>query len=242
MKTENYDYRLPRLFVEGELSEGNTLPLDEDSAHYLKNVLRRPDGSPLRVFNGRQGEFMAVFQAQSRKNHVLNIGKPIRAQPEAKHEIHLVFALIKKDRLDFMIEKAVELGVTHFHPILTQQTVIRDLNEPRLRKQIAEAAEQCERLDCPQLLPLSKLENLLAIWPGDIPLFAGVERENIPVYKGEALNRKSALLIGPEGGFSDAERELLLKNEKVKPVSFGETILRAETAALYGLSLIKSSI
>lgn len=229
---------MPRLFVESDLGENTTLSLDEDSAHYLKNVLRRPDGSKLRVFNGRDGEFIAVFTPETRKTYLLKTENRIKPQPSTRKETHLVFALIKKDRQDFMIEKAVELGVTHFHPLLTQQTVIRDLNEKRVIKQIQEAAEQSERLDLPKLMPLKKLDEVLRGWP-DMPLFAGIERTDSELLGKIAIPDNSGLLIGPEGGFSEAERELLLKNEKITAVSFGDQILRAETAALFGLSVIK---
>lgn len=222
--------------IDQDLSEGAEFPLDEDVAHYLKNVLRRPDGADLRVFNGRDGEFIASATAQSKKLYILTIKNRIRSQPDPANETHLVFALIKKDRQDFMIEKAVELGVTHFHPILTQQTVIRDINETRLLKQIREASEQCERLDIPKLLPLVKLEQLN--WPQDIPLYAGLERQDVPFLGSIDGGPKSGLLIGPEGGFSEQEHAYFLKNKAITPVSLGDTILRAETAAIFGLSLL----
>lgn len=238
MAKETFDYRLPRIVIDNDLSEGAELALNEDIAHYLKNVLRRPDESDLRVFNGRDGEFLGSVTTQGKKNHLLSVKEKIRPQPAATHEIHLVFALIKKDRQDFMIEKAVELGVTHFHPVLTQQTIIRDLNETRLIKQIREASEQCERLDIPQLAPLTKLDSLN--WPQDMPLYAGVERQDAPFLGSMTSGTKSGLLIGPEGGFSDQEKEFLLKKKGITPVSLGDTILRAETAAIFGLSILVS--
>lgn len=139
-----------------------------------------------------------------------------------------------------MIEKSVELGVTHFHPVLTQQTIIREVNEERLRKQIQEAAEQCERLDLPLLAPLKKIDLLIREWPEEISLFAALEREEAENLKKLLKQDHLAILIGPEGGFSDSEKELLEKTAKIQAVSLGNDILRAETAALYGLSLIKS--
>ena len=235
---KNYDYRLPRLFIETDLAENSTIPLDDDSAHYLKNVLRRPDGSQLRVFNGRHGEFLAFFTAVDRKKYNLTVESQIRPQPNPTKEIHLVFAPIKKDRQDFMIEKSVELGATHFHPVLTQQTVIRDLNEKRVAKQIQEASEQSERLALPELNPLQKLAEFIRDWPEEISLLAAIERQDT-VFLGEiTIPNKCAFLIGPEGGFSESEREMLLSNKKITPVGLGDQILRAETAALFGLSLI----
>lgn len=239
MGIEKYDYRLPRLFVTDDLVQGEITTLGEENTHYLKNVLRRKDQSEIRVFNGRDGEFLAKLDFSDRKIARIKIGQNIRAQKQRLSDIHLVFALIKKDRMDFMIEKAVELGVTHFHPVVTRQTVIRDLNLSRLERQICEAAEQCERLDQPALNPLLKIEELLKDWPDHIPLYAAIERVDAPYIAAIALEAgPHALLIGPEGGFSDEEKDFLSHNEKIKSVNLGPQILRAETAALFGLSVI----
>lgn len=114
-----------------------------------------------------------------------------------------------------MIEKAVELGVTHFHPVLTHQTVIRDINHDRTQKQIREAAEQCERLDVPELLPLLKLDDVISKWPEQVSLYAAVERENAELISKKMIDPPCGILIGPEGGFSDSERESLIKNENI---------------------------
>ena len=227
--------------MEENLEQGQSLTLMDDSAHYLKNVMRRKDGSPIRVFNGRDGEFIAYADFADRRKSSLKIDSQIRQQTQKKCEIHLVFAPIKKDRMDFMIEKAVELGATHFHPVLTQQTAIRDINEDRLRRQITEAAEQCERLNIPCLAKLQKLDIFLRSWPDNLPLYAAIERTRTQNLATTASSGDCGLLIGPEGGFSDDERSMLIGNPKLKIVSFGEDILRAETAALYGLSLLKQS-
>ncbi|PZP55534.1 MAG: 16S rRNA (uracil(1498)-N(3))-methyltransferase [Micavibrio aeruginosavorus] len=238
MGKEQFDYRSPRIFVESGLAENSIISLDDDTTHYLKNVLRRPDGAPLRVFNGRDGEFMALFAPQSKKVYVLEVQNRIREQAQNLREIHLIFCPIKKDRQDFLIEKAVELGATHFHPVLTQQTVIRDLNETRIKKQIQEAAEQCERLDIPKLEPLVKLDQLLRSWNETIPLYAAVERSDTnPI---TSSSSSCAILIGPEGGFSDDEKNTLLDHPKVTAVTLCERILRAETAALFSLSILAS--
>jgi len=237
MKDQNIDYRSPRLFVEQALAENSTLSLPDDSAHYLKNVLRRPNGAKIRVFNGRDGEFSASLLLDKKSASLLIEGN-IRPQPLKNFETHLLFAPIKKDAQDFMIEKAVELGVTHFHPVLTQQTVMRDLNEKRVSRQIVEAAEQCERLDIPALAPLRKLDEILRSWPGEITLHAALERSGGAFIGAGGFAEKSALLIGPEGGFSEKEREAISGAAHIRTVSLGDNILRAETAALFGLSLM----
>ena len=240
MENRNKDLAgTPRLYVPGDVQENSTLSLDDKAAHYLKNVLRRADGANLRLFNGRQGEFLASIR-YDRKNVLLDIKSKIHNQPTPSIEIHLVFPPIKKDRMDFMIEKAVELGATHFHPALTRQTSVRDINTERVHKQIIEACEQCERLDVPVISPLQTLEIILKNWPKDIPLYAALEREETSHLAQTNISSKSGFLIGPEGGFSDEEKTMLLSHERITPVSLGKNILRAETAAISGLSIIAS--
>lgn len=240
MKEKNdYLAGTPRLYVPDDVKESTTLSLDDKAAHYLKNVLRCPDGMGLRLFNGKHGEFLAAVRFD-KKNVLLDVKEKLHEQPIAPHELHLVFPPIKKDRMDFMIEKAVELGATHFHPVLTRQTSVRDINAERVTKQIIEACEQCERLDIPVITALSGLDVFLKKWPDDIPLYAAIEREDAPHLAEIKPSSKSGFLIGPEGGFSQEEKTLLLSHEKIKPISLGQNILRAETAAILGLGLLST--
>lgn len=230
--------KLPRLYFGGELAKDVIIDLPAPSAHYLKNVLRMETGDYLRVFNAENGEFLATIESSSKKNCVVKIAEILREPSTQKTKIHLFFPPIKKDRLDFLIEKAVELGVTDLHPILTQRGNIRDLNYVRITSQMIEAAEQCERLDIPTLHPLLPLNTLLNTLSH--PIMAAIERS-----EGATQDLKQALsnynfgtdnhirfLIGPEGGWSEEEREALLNHPSVIPITLGPRILRVETACL----------
>lgn len=232
--------KLPRLYFGGKLAKDDVTELPAPSAHYLKNVLRMETGDYLRVFNAENGEFLATIESSSKKNCVVKIAEIIRKPSTPNTKIHLFFPPIKKDRLDFLIEKAVELGVTDLHPILTQRGNIRDLNCARITSQMIEAAEQCERLDIPTLHPLLPLNTLLNTLSH--PIMAAIERS-----EGATQDLKQALsnydynfgtdnhirfLIGPEGGWSEEERESLLNNPSIIPITLGPGILRVETACL----------
>ena len=232
-------FKLPRLFVSSQLKSKTLIPLEMGQAHYLYTVLRRKNGDFIRLFDGKNGEWLGQLQDLSKKNGNVTLTEQLIAQPAQGRRIHLVFAPIKKNRLDWLIEKAVELGATDFHPILTQNTEIRKINQERLIQQIFEAAEQCERFEIPTLHPLQKLENSLEKWPKDIPLLACLER-----YEAKSLQETAdktgdvAFLIGPEGGFTRTEKEKIAK--QAIPVTLGETILRCETAVVKALVLLNA--
>lgn len=210
--------------------------------HYLKTVMRRPDASQLRVFNERYGEWLGQLAYQGKKDGAVHLQSLVQEVKPRPQKLHLLFALIKKDRQDFLIEKAVELGVTDLRPLLSHNTVIRDLNGERTKRQIIEAAEQTERLDLPVLHHLVSLEQALRAWPADIPLYAAIERNAAPLLASILpVPAEAGLLIGPEGGFSEDERALLCASKKIQPVSLGAQILRAETAGLFGLSLLSGN-
>lgn len=231
-------YKLPRLFLSSPLSGGCEVRLEGPQHHYLKNVLRQDAGDHVRIFNGREGEYMAHIEKADKKSLLLLVGEPLKAQPPAPRKRHLIFAPIKKERMEWMVEKAVELGATDLHPLFTQNTDIRKFNEERLSSQIIEAAEQCERLDIPALHPAIELKALLKRWPAAIPLLAAIERFNAPRLCDLPAQGDCGFLIGPAGGFSAEEKELIAGYDFVRPVSLGENILRAETAALAGLSIL----
>ena len=226
-------FKLPRLYVDQPLKEQNRIELSPEQAHYLGTVLRRKPGDHIRLFNGSEGEWLAALEAISKTAAISSLVKQLEKQPQNSQRIHLFFSPIKKHRLDWMIEKTVELGVTDFHPILSQNTDIRKINAPRLKRQIFEAAEQCERLAIPQLHTLKKVEIALDSWDQTQPIFSCLER-----YDAQALSRQNdsfALVIGPEGGFTKDEKDYLARH--TTPISLGHNVLRCETAAIKALIL-----
>ena len=227
--------KLPRLFVEAALSPDLAVALAAPQAHYLRNVLRRGDGDAVRLFNGHDGEWLAVLAATDRRAVAAVPREPLRTQPAAGIETELLFAPLKKDALDTLLQKATELGATRLRPVLTRNTEARRFNADRALAQVREAAEQCERLTVPDLAPLEPLEAALAARPADQTLYIALERAGAPALSPVA-DLKAAFLIGPEGGFTQAERHWLAALPGACPVSLGETILRAETASLYCLA------
>jgi 16S rRNA (uracil1498-N3)-methyltransferase len=231
--------KLPRLYVEQPLQPGTVVPLGDGPLHYFRTVLRRQTGDRLRVFNGRDGEFLAEITALDKKAGAITPRERIREQPDTRRKIQLAFAPIKKHRLDFLIEKAVELGVTNLHPVLTARTINRHINEERLRAQIVEAAEQCGRLDVPTLHGICNLkEKLRNGLPGGRVLWCSERPGPEPI----SIDSKEscAFIIGPEGGFDDEEAALLGHAPGIEPVSLGNTVYRAETAALVCLALAQA--
>ncbi len=229
-------FHLPRLFIPMPLTPAANLLLPEAQSHYLKNVMRRADGDAVRVFNGGDGEWTAILRHHGKRAVAIEVDTLIRAPEPILREVHLFFSPIKKDRNDMLVEKAVELGATHLHPVLFQRSNTRDIKIERVEAQIIEAAEQCERMDIPVLLPLQDLKKALVGWNGDMPVFAAIERidaEGLKPYTGSC-----GYIVGPEGGVSPEEIEFLSAKPFIKPVSLGPRILRAETAVFYGLSLL----
>ncbi|MFP4313804.1 MAG: RsmE family RNA methyltransferase [Alphaproteobacteria bacterium] len=221
--------KLPRLYTELDLACRQNIELSKDQAHYLKNVMRKEAEDDLRVFNGRQGEWLCTIKDLSKKSAHIEPIEEIRGQKMPARRIHGFFPPIKKNRQDFLIEKAVELGVTDLHPVLMEHSEVRKINEERIRAQIIEASEQCERLDIPLLHPVSDMKEALANL--SFPVLAALER-----YEGaekQACDAKEiGVIVGPEGGFSENEKQFLLQANNIHGISLGENILRAETAFL----------
>lgn len=230
--------KTPRLYVSDHLSQGAEIPLTGDHAHYMKNVLRKSEGDFLRLFNARNGEWLAEISALRKKDGTAILQNQIRPQPDFIRPVLLFFAPIKKHRMDFLIEKAVELGATDFYPVLTERSETRKIRDDRLTAQIIEASEQCERLDIPRLHQMLPMEDAVDGFDGII--FAAMERSDAPNLKEVVPDDDAsvAFLIGPEGGFSDADKEFLQNTRNVSAISLGERILRAETAALKCLSAL----
>jgi 16S rRNA (uracil1498-N3)-methyltransferase len=229
--------KTPRIYTANPLGEGFSLSLEGGVHHYLRNVMRIAPGQALRIFNGRDGEFVARLEKSGKKNIELTIENKIREQQNPPYRRHLLFAPLKKERLDFLIEKSVELGATDFHPVLTHNTEVRKINEERLQAQIIEAAEQCERLDIPTLHGMDSLTSKLGSWPENLTLWAAIERmgiEPLPRYP----DQDGAILVGPPGGFTADEKSDIVSRPFAHPVSLGKNILRTETAAIAGLALL----
>lgn len=227
-------FKLPRLYTTQPLSDNGLIELEDGQAHYLYNVLRRSDGDAVRLFDGQNGEWLGTLKNLGKNGGQVELGQQLTHQPEKNRKIHLIFCPIKKHRMDWMVEKAVELGVTDFHPVLTQNTEVRKINQDRLTRQIFEAAEQCERFEIPKLHTLEKLEDVLADWQHTAEILACIER-----YETDSIQQTRndvAFLIGPEGGFTAQEKQTV--TTKTKPVSLGNTVLRCETAAVKALVLL----
>jgi len=227
-----------RLFVRHALREGASVVLSAAQAHYLGTVLRRGPGAALLLFNGTDGEFAATLATIRRDRAEAVLGARLRPAAAAG-ELRLLFAPLKRDATDFLVQKATELGASLLQPVQTARTNAARINPERLAAIAVEAAEQCERLDLPDILPLTPLPAVLALWPAHLPLFAALERAAAPPLRPHA--GPAGLLVGPEGGFTEAERALLARHAFVRPVSLGPRILRAETAGIVGLALLQAA-
>jgi 16S rRNA (uracil1498-N3)-methyltransferase len=231
-----------RLFVEADLARGVEAPLSEAQAHYLRHVMRRGDGAPLLLFNGRDGEWQATLALRGKKAAVAAVGERTREQA-AEPDLWLCFAPIKRARIDTIAEKATELGVALLQPVLTQHTAVERVNVERLRANAIEAAEQTERLTVPDIRPPVALAKLLADWPADRRLLMADETGGgLPIAEAlAALDEQAraapwAILIGPEGGFAADELAAVRRMKNVTAVGLGPRILRADTAALAALA------
>ena len=225
----------PRIFVPDALNNGKTINLSAAHAHYFKNVLRRQDGNYIRIFNAKDGEWVATLQNLTKKSGEAALQSQSRPQPNNTYKTALYFAPIKKSRMDILIEKAVELGVTDLIPVITARTENRKFKAERIQSQILEAAEQCERLSIPKLHKTIPIKAL----PTDNTIHACIERnetrEQSP-HISTIKDKNLAFFIGPEGGFSDDEINTTLKKPNIMPISLGERIYRAETASILCLS------
>jgi 16S rRNA (uracil1498-N3)-methyltransferase len=226
---------LPRLFVDQSLSEGTALTLDGPSANYLGNVLRLQAGAQVKLFDDRTGEWLAEIEEAGRKRVSLRIGARLRPLEQVP-DLWLLFAPIKRGRIDWLIEKATELGVARLVPVVTRRTIVERLNLDRLRAHAIEAAEQCERTALPELAAPAKLDAVLKDWPSGRALYFADEAGGTPLAEAAAPG-PAAILVGPEGGFTDKEREAIRAVSVARPVSLGPRILRADTAALAAIAL-----
>ncbi len=221
---------LPRLFVEATLSDGAAVTLDGPQANYLGNVLRLGVGGQVLLFDGTSGEWIATVAQMTRKSMQLTVERRTKAV-EAVPDLWLAFAPVKRTQLDWLVEKATELGVARLMPVVTRRTVVERIKGERLRSIAVEAAEQCGRTMLPVIDELVALERLLKDRDSGRMLYFADETGGEPMVTAFESG-PGLILTGPEGGFTPEERELIRAAVGVKPISLGPRILRAETAAL----------
>ncbi len=227
-----------RLFVDMPLASGAALTLGESHAHQLRSVLRLADGDVIALFNGRDGEWRGRLAELGKRAATVVLGEQLRPQIR-ESDIWLLFAPIKGPRLDWIVEKATELGASEIHPVATRRTVVSRLNLERLQAHAVEAAEQCERLTVPPVHGLKPLEDVIAAWPAGRHLYVAAERRGMTPLA-EAIRPEGgpvAILIGPEGGFEPAELDRLSQLGFATLVGLGPRILRADTAAVAAMAL-----
>lgn len=239
-----YDFSAPRLFLEAPLSAGGRIALDRGQANYLLNVLRLRRGAGVLVFNGRDGEWRAQVEGEGRKGAELVPVERVREQTPAPDLLYL-FAPLKHARLDYMVQKAVEMGAGVLQPVLTRRTQSSRINLDRMRSNAIEAAEQCGILAIPEVReerPLERFlkdlekERLVIFCDEDAPVSNPVEA----LAKLGNIQAGLVVIVGPEGGFTDQERALVAAREKCVCVSLGPRILRADTAAVAALAIVQS--
>jgi 16S rRNA (uracil1498-N3)-methyltransferase len=241
------DCRAQRLFVRAPLSAGGRIELDRGQANYLVNVLRMKDGDDILVFNGRDGEWTARLRAEGRKGWRLETGKAVRAQTAAS-DLHYLFAPLKQARLDYMVQKAVEMGAGRLSPILTRHGQVVRVNRARMEANAIEAAEQCGLLSISAIDEPVPLGQLLDGWverqPGRRIIFCdeGEERSDPLAILARLERTPLAVLVGPEGGFAVEERERLRSLPFVTALPLGPRILRADTAAVAALALVQAAL
>ncbi len=227
----------PRLFVAGPLAAGKAISIEGNQAHYLAKVMRVGAGDAVVLCDDITGEWAAQVSAVAKREVVLEPAEKLRPREQVP-DFWLCPALLKKDRFDLVLEKASELGVRRIQPVLTRRCVADKLNLERARAIVTEAAEQCARTALPEVQEPVKLEALLRDWPADRTLFFADELGGDPAGAAFAGHPgPAALVLGPEGGFDDAERAAVRGLEQARPVSLGPRILRGETAAIAATAL-----
>ena len=239
------DFRAPRLFVDAPLSAGQNVVLDRNQANYLGNVLRLSAGESILVFNGRDGEWRASIAGRKRLESV-GIVEQTRPQDRLP-DLAYVFAPLKHARLDYMVQKAVEMGAASLRPVLTRFTQVSRVNGERMRANVIEAAEQCSILSLATVAEPVTLERYLADREAQRLLVFCDEAADVADPLQALRDREAAaagidVLIGPEGGFAEEERALLLRQPRILRLSLGPRVLRADTAAVAALALVQAAL
>jgi 16S rRNA (uracil1498-N3)-methyltransferase len=240
-----YEFRSPRLYVDAPLTPGDVVALEAAQTHYLLHVLRLPPGAGVLVFNGRDGEWLATLKSVGKRAANLTLENQTRLQTAAG-DLHYLFAPLKHARLDYMVQKAVELGVSRLQPVITRHTQPARINLERMRANAIEAAEQCGILTLPEIdPPLDLFQAIEELDPNRVVVFCDEAAEQPdPLAALATLRDKAghslAVLVGPEGGFAEEERAALLRRPRVVRLLLGPRIMRADTAAVAGLTLVQA--
>jgi 16S rRNA (uracil1498-N3)-methyltransferase len=243
-----YEFRTPRLYVEAPLTGGALVALDRAQINYLGNVLRLRPGAPVLAFNGRDGEWRGNLDEAGKRSMALAIAAQTRQQ-SAPGDLHYLFAPLKHARLDYVVQKAVEMGVSRLQPVITRHTQAARVNAARMRANAIEAAEQCGILSLPEVVPpipfdrfvaARAAERLLVFCDEDAEVADPVAALTACRPAGSRGPLPAALIIGPEGGFAPEEREALLRLPNLVRLALGPRILRADTAAVAALALIQA--
>ena len=239
----HYDFRTARIYLDAPLAGGNEVSLDREQANYLLNVLRLSRGDALLLFNGRDGEWQAKLAGTGKRALTAEVGERIRQQPRPL-DLHFLFAPIKQARLDYLVQKAVEMGASRLQPVITRHTQVARVNLERMRANAIEAAQQCGILTLPDVAEPVAFKSIAGTADADrLLVFCDEDAEVAdPVAARQALQLAApmAVLIGPEGGFAEEEREALLKRSNVVRIALGPRILRADTAAVAALALVQA--
>jgi 16S rRNA (uracil1498-N3)-methyltransferase len=243
-----YDFRTPRLFADAPIVEGAALPLGSDQANYLLNVLRLKPASEVLVFNGRDGEWRARLAIAGKKSVRLEVTARTREQTPVT-DLHYLFAPLKHARLDYMVQKAVEMGASRLQPVMTRHTQAERVNLARMRANAIEAAEQCGILGIAQIAEPEKLDHVIRAWvPERLLVFCDEDADvqdpvaALHTARGGGLAGPTpvTVLIGPEGGFAEDERAALVALPNTVRLALGPRILRADTAAVAALALVQA--
>jgi 16S rRNA (uracil1498-N3)-methyltransferase len=237
-----FDFRAPRLFVDAPLVSGERIALEPDQTNYLGNVLRLSSGDTILVFNGRDGEWRASIEGRKRPDH-LSIVTQTRGQ-DRLGDVNYAFAPLKHARLDYMVQKAVEMGASRLQPVLTRFTQVSRVNVERMRANVIEAAEQCGILSLATVEEPVPLERFLAHRQAERLLVfcdeAAEVSDPVAALKAACPARGLDVLVGPEGGFAEDERALLSRQGRTLRISLGPRILRADTAGVAALAVVQA--
>jgi 16S rRNA (uracil1498-N3)-methyltransferase len=239
------DFRAPRLFVDAALREGERIALERNQSNYLGNVLRLSAGETILVFNGRDGEWQAAIEGRKRPDGLSIVA---RTRPQDRlPDIAYVFAPLKHARLDYMVQKAVEMGASVLQPLLTRHTQVSRVNVERMRANVIEAAEQCGILSLAAVVEPVALDRFLEGREANRLLVFCDEAADIgnpieALQQGLSATEGIDVVIGPEGGFAEEERALLLRQPRTLRLSLGPRILRADTAGVAALALVQAAL